>query len=225
MLIFHRKMSEKKQKKAELPQKFRFSDRLSAWKRNNTTHGSGRKTALARQPGHTVNLLEAAVFLLQLTVNPLCLTINLLSLWIKNDAILCFHPLYIYKYIKYKISKIKNETKIKYQSARVGGNRRFRNATRRRYNIFTVMNDDKTKGWIITKLRSLIFAPLRFTILTYHCTVHRGKNRVVMLLCAEFHAEAYNAGTYHGNRARRRGIWQHLKHRKRRWTISAAIWS
>ena len=94
-------MSEKKQKTADLQQKFRFSDRRSALKRDNATPGSGQKTALARQPGHTVNLLEAAVFLLQLTVNPLCLTINLLSLWIKKHAILCFHPLYIYKYIKY----------------------------------------------------------------------------------------------------------------------------
>lgn len=94
-------MYEKKQKKAELQQKFRFSDRLSAPKRDNTAPGSEQETTFAGCPAHTVNLLEAAVFLLQLTVNPLCLTIKMLSLWIKNDAILCFHPLYIYKYIKY----------------------------------------------------------------------------------------------------------------------------
>ena len=101
LLIFYRKMSEKKQNTADLQQKFRFSDRLSARKRDNTAPGSDRKNTLAGASAHTVNLLEAAVFLLQLTVNPLCLTIKMLSLWIKNDAILCFHPLYIYKYIKY----------------------------------------------------------------------------------------------------------------------------
>lgn len=49
----------------------------------------------------------------------------------------------------------------------------------------------------------MIFTPQRFTILTYYCTDLKGKNRVVMLLCAEFHPQAYNAGTYHGVRARR----------------------
>ena len=92
LLIFYRKMSEKKQKKASLQKKYRFSDRLSARKRDNKAPRSGRKTPLASRPADTVNLLEAAVFLLQLTVNPLCLTIKMLSLWIKNDAILCFHP-------------------------------------------------------------------------------------------------------------------------------------
>lgn len=96
LLIFYQKMSEKKRNTADLQQKFRFSDRLSARKRDNTAPGSGWKNTLAGAPAHTVNLLEAAVFLLQLTVNPLCLTIKMLSLWIKNDAILCFHPLYIY---------------------------------------------------------------------------------------------------------------------------------
>lgn len=106
----------------------------------------------------------------------------------------------------------------------MGGNRRFKNATRRRYNIITVIADGEPEVRIITKLRSLIFNPQRFTILTYHCTDHRDKNRVVMLLCAEFHTQAYNAGTYQGFVRGDGDVWQLLKHRKRRWTISAAIW-
>ena len=93
LLIFYRKMSEKKRNTADLQKKFLFSDRLSARKKDNTAPGSGWKNTLTGSSAHTVNLLEAAVFLLQLTVNPLCLTINLLSLWIKKHAILCFHPL------------------------------------------------------------------------------------------------------------------------------------